>query len=275
MINAVSIDLEFWYSGEPFSNYLKDKVDIQIEDSTEFLLNLLNKYNVRATFFVLGKLAEDYPSLIKTIHKQGHEISSHSYSHKKLYMLNKDSFEIELKKSIELLESITGEKPIGFRAPNFSIDNSTKWVFRVLEKYGFKYDSSIYPIRTQFYGVPNAPLEPYKLSMDDITKIDDSSKIIEFPLSVVKIIKNVPIAGGFYFRILPLSFIKLAIKKVNKDRPIIIYVHPWEIYPKTPKVNIPFPINFISYYKMESVFKKFENLLKNFKFAPIKEVLQL
>ena len=275
MINAVSIDLEFWYSGEPFSNYLKDKVDTQIEDSTDFLLALLNKYNVRATFFVLGELAEGYPSLIKMIHKQGHEISSHGYSHKKLYMLNKDSFEKELKKSIEILESITGEKPIGFRAPNFSLDNSTKWVFRTLEKYGFKYDSSIFPIKTQFYGVPNAPLEPYKLSMDDITKIDDNSKIIEFPLSVVKIIKNVPIAGGFYFRILPFSFIRLAIKKVNKDRPIIVYIHPWEIYPKTPKVNIPFPINFLSYYKMESVLKKFENILKNFKFAPIKEVLQI
>jgi polysaccharide deacetylase family protein (PEP-CTERM system associated) len=275
MINALSIDLEFWYSGVPYSDYLSDEAEEQIEEAVIPLLNLLNKYNTYATFFVLGIVAEKFPSLIKMIYEYGHEISSHSYSHKRLCLSNERLFENEIKKSIELLKSITGKKPIGFRAPSFSIDNSTRWAFEILKKYGFKYDSSIFPIKTRLYGVPDAPLEPYAPSMEDITKIDKSGEIVEFPLSVIKVIKNIPISGGYYFRILPFWFLKTAITKINRERPVVIYIHPWETYPETPRLNLPFPQNFIAYYGIRSSLKKFEKLLQTFYFSPIRQVLNL
>jgi polysaccharide deacetylase family protein (PEP-CTERM system associated) len=275
MINALSIDLEFWYSGEPYSEHLPDIIEDQLDEAVVPLLDLLNRYNTHATFFILGSTAEKYPSLIKTIYRQGHEISSHGYTHKRLCMLNRISFEEEVRKSVELLKSITGEKPIGFRAPSFSMDNSTKWAFEILEKYDFKYDSSVFPFKTRLYGVPNAPLGPYKPSMEDIAKIDDNYKIVEFPPSVIKFLKNIPIAGDHYFRLLPFWFIRLAIRKINSERPALIFIHPWETYPETPRVNLPFPNSFIVYYGIRSSLKKIEQLLKEFDFAPIKYVLKL
>lgn len=275
MKNAFSIDLEFWYSGEPYRDYLPSKIEDQINDSISPLLKLLKKYNAMATFFVLGEVAEKFPSLIKAIYEKGHEISSHGYSHKKLYVLNKKSFENELKKSVDLITSIIKEKPIGYRAPSFSMNNSTIWALDVLKKLGFKYDSSVFPIKTRLYGVPDAPLAPYKPSQEDIAKIDNSNTIIEFPLSVIRLIRNIPISGGHYFRLLPFWFIKSAINQVNKSRPFIFYIHPWETCPKTPRLDIPLPQNFFAYYGINSMLKKIEKLLKEFKFAPIKEVLRL
>ncbi len=279
MINAMTVDFEFWYSGEPFSNYctsVHDKNSDQVIEATMPLLHLFDKYDVRATFFVLGKTAEELPDLVKEIYERGHEIASHGYSHTILHKLNEEEFEAEIKKSVDLLNRITGERPIGFRAPSFSIDNSTKWAFNVLIKYNFKYDSSIFPYKTRLYGVPTAPLEPYKPSKEDVSKIDPDSPIVEFPLTVVNILgKNVPISGGYYFRILPLWFIVGGIRKVNREgRPAVFYIHPWETYPATPKV-LPFPQNVRIYHGIKSSLKRLEKLLQRFSFAPIKEVLQI
>ena len=273
MINALVVDLEHWYSNEFLTEYLPtEKVD-QVPESVKPILDLLDKYNINATFAVLGSVAEKHPELVKEIHETGHEIASHACSHKTLYELGKDAFEDEIKRSVDLLESITGERPVGFRAPSFSIDNSTKWAFDVLEKYGFEYDASIFPIKTMLYGVPDAPLHIYKPSKEDITKHDPNGKIVEFPMTVLKIGKNIPIAGGFYLRVLPLWFLKAGIRNVNKNRPAIIYIHPWETYPKTPRLKIPLFSRFVAYYGINSALKKFEGLLKEFEFKPIREVL--
>ena len=282
MINAFSIDLECWYNPELVKDYYhlhhsENGVNQdQIVEAVTPLLNLLNKYDTKATFFVLGVVAKEHPELIEMIYEKGHEIGSHAYSHKTLYELGKESFEDEIKLSVELLKGITNEKPIGFRAPSFSIDNSTKWAFEILEKYGFKYDSSVFPIKTKLYGVYNAPLHVYKPSMKDITKEDDDGGIIEFPLTVVKLAgRNIPISGGFYLRAIPFKVLKVAIKKVNKTRPAVIYIHPWEMYTKTPRLNLPMRSRLITYYGIGSAMKKLEGLLRCFKFAPIKEVLEL
>jgi polysaccharide deacetylase family protein (PEP-CTERM system associated) len=247
----------------------------QIVAAVTPLLNLLDRYDTKATFFVLGVVAEEHPELIKIIYEKGHEMGSHAYSHKTLYELGKKGFEEEIKLSVELLMEITNEKPIGFRAPSFSIDNSTKWAFEILEIYGFKYDSSIFPIKTKLYGVYDAPLHVYKPSKDDITKEDYEGCIIEFPLTVVKIERNIPISGGFYLRVMPFWLLKFLMRKVNKTRPAVIYVHPWETYEKTPRLNLPMLSRLITYYGIDSALKKLEGLLENFKFAPIKEVLGL
>lgn len=273
MKNALVIDLEHWYSNEFLTKYLPpEKVDQDVE-AVKPILDLLDKYNIRVTFAVLGTYAERHPEIVKYIYDKGHEIQSHAYSHKTLHELGKDAFEDEIKKSVNLLEAITGEKPIGFRAPSFSMDNSTKWAFEILEKYGFKYDSSIFPIKTMLYGEPQAPVNIYKPSKEDVTRHDSKGKIVEFPMTVIKFIKNIPIAGGFYLRVLPLWFLKFGIRHVNKKRPAIIYIHPWETYSNTPRLRLPLFSRFVAYYEINTSLSKLESLIREFEFTSVKEVL--
>jgi len=160
LINALSIDLEYWYSTELVRKHVTSvrKGDEQIVEAVTPILDLLDRYDTKATFFVVGTVARRYSQVVRTIFEKGHEIASHSYSHLTLHELGKERFEEEISKSIKVLESITGEKPIGFRAPTFSVDNSTRWALEILKRHGFKYDSSVFPVKTRLYGVPNAPL---------------------------------------------------------------------------------------------------------------------
>ena len=274
MINALSFDLEYWHNADMIKNYLPERKEDLIIETTTPILDLLDRYNVRATFFVLGTVAEKYTELIETIYEKGHEIASHGYSHTNLHDLGEGRFEEEIQKSVNLLNAIA-EKPVGFRAPRFSLDNSTKWAFKVLKQHGFKYDSSIFPIKMKAYGVPNAPLSPYTPAMDDITKSDQNGGIVEFPLSVFRIGANIPVSGGFYLRVIPFSVLKLAIRSINKKRPAIIYIHPWETYNWLPKLEMPIIPRFINRYGVNSALNKFEGLLKNFEFKPVREVLEI
>jgi len=273
--NALTIDVEHWWCNEFLKKYLPENREDQLVDSVKFILDILDRYSVRATFFVLGSAAEEHPEVLEMIYERGHEIGSHAYSHEPLYRLTKEQFEEEIKQSIKIIHKTTGEKPLGFRAPNFSINNKTKWAFEILEKYGFRYDSSIFPIRTNLYGVPNAPLTPYRPSKEDVSKHDPNGKIIEFPLSVLRLVRiNIPISGGFYLRVFPLRFIKWALKKVSKERPAVIYIHPWEIYPYTPRLKVPLLVRFEAYHGTGlPALRKFEILLREFKFKPIGDII--
>jgi len=275
-LNALVIDVEYWHSPELLKGYItskKIKNCDQLNESITPILSLLDRYRISATFAVLGTVAQDHPDLIKKIYDKGHEIASHSWSHRTLNELGKDNFRDEIKKSVITLKSITGEPPKGFRAPSFSINESTSWAFEILTDFGFTYDASIFPIRTALYGVPEAPIQIYRPSFEKITKNDPNGKIIEFPMTVIKIGRNIPISGGFYLRALPLWFLKYGIKKVNETRPAIIYVHPWELYTKTPQLEISLVPKLITYYGISSSLNKLESILKTFKFAPIRDVL--
>lgn len=279
MNNALTIDLEFWHSPELVRSFVTEEGDGHtydlISEMTIPVLDVLDEQNVKATFFVLGLVAEKYPELIEEIYGKGHEIASHAYSHKTLYELGKDEFEREIEKSVQLLRHITRETPIGFRAPSFSVDNSTRWVFEVLEKYDFKYDSSIFPIKTDLYGVTNAPIGIYNPSIIDVSEEDPNGIIIEFPMTVFSLGINIPISGGFYLRAMPFWFLEALLKKVNKTREGMIYIHPWETYPNTPRLKLPLSSRFITYYGIGSNLGKLKRLLKNFNFAPAREVLGL
>ncbi len=209
------------------------------------------------------------------LHESGHEISSHGYSHTMLNKLGKDGFEEELKNSTRLIKSIIHEQPLGFRAPSFSLDQSTVWAYHLLEKYGYEYDSSIYPMRIMLYGVPKAPLVPYRPDIKDITRHDDNGPIIEFPLSVIKFWKNIPISGGFYFRFFPSWFMDLSIGQISKSRPVMLYIHPWETYQKTIQVKAPILSRFEAYHGINSSLDKMENLLQKHRFMPVRDVLNL
>ncbi|KPU63852.1 polysaccharide deacetylase [Thermococcus sp. EP1] len=273
--NALTIDVEHWWCNEFLKRYLPEKREDQLIDSVRFILDILDKYNVRATFFVLGSAAEEHPEVLEMIYENGHEIGSHAYSHEPLYKLTREQFEKEIKQSIKIIHKTTGEKSLGFRAPHFSINNRTKWAFEILEKYGFKYDSSIFPIKTNLYGVPNAPLTPYHPSKEDVSKHDPERRIIEFPLSVIRLAGiNIPISGGFYLRTFPLRFMKWALKKVSKERPAVIYIHPWEIYPYTPRLKASPLARFEAYHGTGlPTLRKFKALLKEFKFKPMGDIV--
>ena len=248
--------------------------DNQLPESVEPILELLDKYQTRATFAVLGIVAERYPDLVRAIFDKGHEIASHGYSHKMLDDLTPEEFEQEIIDSVRLLSSITGERPIGFRAPSFSLNNSTRWALPILEKHGFKYDASVFPIRTHLYGVPKAPLHPYRPSADDITKESHDHGIVEFPNTVLKIGPGIPVAGGFYLRVLPTRFLDFAIRRIEKRRPVMIYIHPWETHCDTPRMkSLPHFSRFVTYWGISKALGKLEHLLSRFRFKPIREVL--
>lgn len=277
MINALSIDLEYWYSAEFVRKKISEK-DVSsgdLDSSVVPLLELLDKYTTKATFFVLGMVAEEHPDLIRVINARGHEIASHGYSHIPLYELGKKEFELEIKKSLQILQSLITDDILGFRAPSFSINSSTPWAFQVLDDHGFRYDSSIFPIKTKLYGVPDAPLTIYKPSKEDITQHDEHSPIIEFPLAVYKSGFTIPVSGGFYFRLYPYFLLKQWYHQINTKRPFVLYFHPWELFKDTPRVELPMTNRFITYHGIGSALNKFERLLHDFSFKPIRDVLGL
>lgn len=275
MKNALTIDLEYWHSPELIRGFVPEKRDDLITKMTLPILRLLDEFGVSATFFVLGAVAAKYPELVAEIHNRGHEIASHAYSHRTLHELGRGRFEDEIDRSVRLLREITGKSPIGFRAPSFSIDGATGWAFDVLERHGFKYDSSIFPVKTHLYGVRDAPIGIYRPSAENVAENDPEGNIIEFPMTAFECAWRVPISGGFYLRFLPFSVLKRMIRTVNEARPAVIYLHPWEIVPMMPRLKLPLQSRFITYHGIKSTRAKLEGLLASFSFAPMREVLGL
>jgi len=279
-INALSIDVEDYWS--IFSRdwlYIADaKPTDAVVWNTEWFLETLLRYNVKATFFILGEVAEKFPSLIKMIANQGHEIACHGFSHKQIFKLTEKEFRNEVSDSKKLLEDITSSQVCGFRAPAFSITPETKWALGVLAEVGFKYDSSIFPISGRRYGWPEFS--------KDICKIDlpSGQNIVEVPMSTVKILsKTLPAAGGGYIRHFPYAFTKWAVKRIQKKRPAIIYMHPYEIdvdkgdfstdYLTVDKKDKAIKLHKWQLRNRSSVPKKLNNLLTEFEFAPLKDVI--
>ncbi len=236
MINIMTVDIEDWhYSIEsiPFQHW--DKYESRIEETTYQIIELFKQFDITATFFVLGYVAEKHPTLIKEIHSKGHEIATHGHFHRCIYKLTPYEFKEDLKKSIKVIEDITQKKVLGYRAPYWTITKRSYWALDILQEEGIKYDSSIYPIKNFLYGIPNAPMYPY------IIKEKVGIKLIEFPPSTVKTFGvRVPIAGGFYLRTLPYWFIKWGIKKINqKGQPALVYIHPPEFDSLKPSIKLP------------------------------------
>jgi len=277
MINALCIDVEPWYSAELVRKYLPETRgdgDDGVVESVTPILTLLDRYKIRATFAVLGIVAERHPQLVRDIFHREHEIASHAYSHRMLQDLGQEAFEAEIEKSVRLLTSITGESPIGFRAPSLSLNNATRWALPILLKHGFKWDASICPVKTFLYGAPGAPLHPYRPSLHDVTREDIDGQLVELPMTTLGLGVRFPIAGGFYLRLSSIWLTRYAIRRVNRTRPANVYIHPWETYPGTPRLrNMPLFHRFITYYGINSVLDKLEKVLQEFEFRPVREVL--
>lgn len=274
---ALSFDLEYWWCSELLNQEkLSHKPEI-LTEATHLVLQMLDKYRIKSTFFILGTVAEKFPQLVSTIHKKGHEVASHSHSHSNVFELSPDQFEEEVKNSTDILTSITYEKPIGFRAPNFSFDQRTPWAYGILEKYGYQYSSSVFPFKTKLYGLPKAPVYPYSPSRENLEVPDPEGKFIEFPASVLEVLgKNIPVAGGFYFRVLPLRFTHFALGHIVRRRPAVFYLHMRDLYAQLPRFNsLSLKERLFHYWGLKTSLRKFEALLQHFDFMPVKEALDI
>lgn len=268
MKNIMTIDMEEYFQGNLCPNK-NDGFESTLKKDTMDMLELLKKYNVYATFFVVGENARRYPNLIKKIDKEGHYISSHYYQHELLYKKRKEEFKKEVLESKKVIEKIIGHKIYGFRAPSWSISKENLWMLEVLEQNGFHYSSSIFPAKNFLYGIINAPIYPNHPVVNQKVL-----KLYEFPPGVFKIFKNIGFSGGFWFRLFPYFMIKYMIKRKNKKNiPVVCYLHTWEINQNLPRYKTNFINNFVCYFNLSSCRKKFERLLNDFDFCSIEEYI--
>jgi len=276
MLNALSFDIEDYYQVGAFAKNIAisdwDKYESRVEDNTRKLLNLLSsqKIPVRATFFVLGWIAERHPNLVPEIAADGHEIASHGYGHQLVYTLTEEEFRSDVRKTREILRKQSGQEVIGYRAPSFSIVNRTYWAHRILVEEGYRYDSSVFPIHHDLHGNADAPRE--------IHWIDTAAgQILEFPPGVVRRFgQNIPVSGGGYFRFFPYFLTVHWLRCINKaGNPFVFYMHPWEVDPEQPRIaNISFKSRFRHYLNLNKTLKRLECLVNDFQFAPVSEVIR-
>lgn len=264
-MNILQIDLEPWYCDLPFDCW--DSRSDNVVRNVSKILGLLSKTENKATFFVLSDVAENHPELITRIRDEGHEIGSHGQVHKPLRNLTPEQFEEGLITSLNTLSDLGINDIEGYRAPQFSLDQSNSWAIDILDQHGFRYDSSIFPVKTPLYGVPHAPRNPYRISSENIaTPVKDG--IWEIPLSTYSlpfIQGNFPVAGGFYLRALPYPIFRRALKHINRtSQPAVCYLHPWELDPRTPRVT---EYKWFHYYNIEKTEEKFSRLLEEFNFG--------
>jgi len=268
-VNALTFDVEEWFQVNSLRNVVSDREDeleSRVVNQTRKVLSILDEYETKATFFVLGKVCEKHPELASEIFEGGHEVGSHGFGHQKVYEMTENEFTLDVDASVKSIESACGVKPIGYRAPNFSVTDDCNWVFDVLKEKGFSYDSSIYPSRIVN---PNAPSKPTSL-----TKM--SNGLWEAPGSTKSFLGfRVPYGGGLFLRNEPYSLTKSIMKKENKKgRMTVIYMHPWELDSDHPKIPCSRKARLIHYWGLNRSEKILRNLLKDFEFKPLKEIIK-
>jgi len=273
LLNALTVDVEDYYHATSFAPYLSDKewsyLPSRIEGNVMRILEILDAYGVKATFFVLGWIAKRHPSLIRAIHSAGHEIACHGYSHRLVYRTTPEEFRLDLKQAKSIIEDSIGSNINGFRATSYSFVKTTLWALDILIEEGFLYDSSIFPIHHDRYGIPYWHRFPHIISRS-------AGYIFELPPSTLRVFKNnIPIAGGAYLRFIPLSIITWGIKRINKteSKPAVIYLHPWEIDGRQPRFKVRRLTGLRHYTGLDGVEDKLIKILQKFEFGSISDVI--
>jgi polysaccharide deacetylase family protein (PEP-CTERM system associated) len=271
--NALTIDVEDYFQVAALAEAVDRKdwpsMEYRVEANTDRLLELFSQRKVKATFFTLGWVAERSPELIRRIQKAGHEIASHGYSHQLVYTQTPDVFRDETRKSKQILEDITGEPITGYRAASYSITAQSRWALDILCEEGFTWDSSIFPVHHDRYGMPGTPHEPYRL------EAPGGGTLIEFPLSTCPLGSyRLPIAGGGYFRLYPYWLSRWGLGKINRaGQPFIFYLHPWEIDTGQPRLDVKAFSRFRHYNNLNKCMDRLERLLGDFRFGSVSDVL--
>jgi polysaccharide deacetylase family protein (PEP-CTERM system associated) len=273
MDNLLTFDVEEWFH----ANY--DGVDLSVHrgGSSRFrtqmdvVFQLCRDANCKATFFVLGCIAEDYPDIVRTMVTEGHEVASHGYGHELAYKQSADAFRLDVKRSIDILEGVTGRKVLGYRAPSWSIAKSNLYFLEILEALGLCYDASIFPVKTFLYGIPDAPTTIHRPVIDG-----RELGLTEVPTSVMRLFgRNIGFSGGFYFRLFPNMVVRHAISALNRrGEPAVIYLHPRELDPEEHRLQLPAKERFIHYYNISKTRTKLTDILKELKFTSVGHYLK-
>lgn len=272
IVNALTIDVEDYFHVSVFDGLVPRSQWNQLESrvcaNTERLLDVLGE--TKGTFFVLGWVAERFPQLIRSIVDAGHEIASHGFEHRLVYDQTPAAFRADVHKAKAALEAACGKEVLGYRAPSYSITPHSLWALDILIEEGYRYDSSIFPIRHDRYGIPLSPRHPYLIERA-------AGKLLEAPGSTTMIGPlNLPVAGGGYFRILPYAWTRWGISRLNRDekQPAIFYLHPWEIDPGQPRLRAGVLSRFRHYRNLDKTEDRLRRLLRDFEFAPMVQVLR-
>ena len=274
-MNLLGIDFEDWYHPELMKPYIfgKDKNPTVINGINK-ILELLRKNETLATFFLVGELLLVKPELQDKILDEGHEIAFHTMYHTRL---DSEGYKEKFLDEIKNFEKLTSGKSKGFRAPTFSLNDTSSWAIDMLRECGYQYDSSVVPAKGKMYGLSNALTEPYRISSSSIENDDPDSDMLEFPLLVTKFLgKKIPAGGGFYLRTLPMRIIKNAIRKYEDlNIPATFYIHSWELTPEFfPKIPMNKKDEFVTYHNIEKAYQKMDEILENFQFTSFSKYLQ-
>ena len=271
--NAFTVDVEDYFQVSAFEQDVSrcswNQYESRVVGNTERLLDLLARYGVRGTFFVLGWVAEHYASLVQRIAAAGHEVGSHSYAHRLVYQMAPEEFRSDLRRSIRLLEDATGAPVNAYRAPSFSITNKSLWALDILVEEGITYDSSIFPVYHDRYGIPGARADIHSLSTS-------SGDLWEIPPAVYSVWgMRFPVAGGGYFRLYPWWLSQHCLRQLNQqNQPFVFYVHPWEVDPDQPKLSSGTAMSRWRHrVNLQTTQPKLEKLLQRFEFSTLQQLV--
>lgn len=264
---CISFDVELWNESEWLKPHITNDMlkNDRFPNSILSILETLKNNNSISTFFVTLEVTKKYPAIIKKVAESGHEIGVHGPKHLKLKDYSVNQFKNDCKEQIELLQKITGKKPIGYRAPHFSVSEKTAWIFPILDELGFKYDSSIFPISMGEYGTSCSLLEQYKIYKN----------IVEVPISVSTLFgMRIPFAGGLYFRLLPFFTFNFLLRRELRNRDVVLYFHPHELDSNTPKIKSgPVLKRVLKYAGTSSSFTKFLSTVSKFGSVRISDII--
>lgn len=274
LVHALSFDIEDWFHlveipavAEPKS---WDSFPTIVENRTDWILDRLDEHQVRATFFVLGWIAQKYPALINRIHSRGHELASHAYWHRRLDQLTRQEFRQELRESMDAIQQAASARVIGFRAPSFSVTPGAEWILDELLDAGIEYDSSLFPARRGHGGYPGCRLEPHLFH-----QLPSGRAMPELPMSVMQLGPlRIPFSGGGYLRLLPTWAIRSGFRQLTSaGRPVVVYLHPRDFDPNCPRVPMPWMRRFKCYVGLRTSQRKLRQLLTTYQFDTCQSVV--
>lgn len=268
-----TVDVEDYFQVSSFASVIStddwDHYECRVEANTRRVLEIAAEESTTGTFFILGWIAERYPDLVKEIKNAGHEIGCHSHWHQLVYELGPDRFRFDLRESKDILQQITGDPVTLYRSPSFSITEKSLWALDILVEEGFTIDSSIYPVRHDRYGIPESPTSPYQIKTA-------AGPIVQVPGLVCKVgMANIPVGGGGYLRLLPWAVTERLLRRVRKgNRPLNIYIHPWEFDPEQPRIQASWKSRFRHYQNLRTTSNKISRMLRTFHLTTMSDVVQ-
>ncbi|MCK0105465.1 XrtA system polysaccharide deacetylase [Marinobacter sp. S0848L] len=272
--NALTIDVEDYFQVAALAEAVDyddwASMEYRVEANTDRILSLFDEAGVKGTFFTLGWVAERSPEMVKRIAVAGHEVASHGYSHQLIYNQTPEVFREETIRSKKILEDIVQAPVTGYRAASYSITNESRWALDILAEQGFTWDSSIFPVHHDRYGMPGTPRWPHRLTTDN------GYELAEFPLSTLKFPGyTLPIAGGGYFRLFPYRFSRMGLGSINRQgKPFVFYLHPWEVDPEQPRLDVKWFSRFRHYNNLDVCEQRLATLLSDFRFTTMSKVLE-